>query len=364
MEKSTLQFNKEGLERNNVYALRALLQMYGIRRRPGNGKSGEKTRVEMLEEIRASDRYHEDLKNQTIEGQPRASSTIKLDGDPIIVPDKLLNPTRPASKPKKKKASMTEERKPKPFILNMGLQLPPIDPTPKKPPTPDSKPAEVSRLPGADQPEELPKKKRSTSKVDPKRSESHQFNTLSAPLKDPKKGWPIKSNLLKVEKVEGDGNCLFRALAWWQYGDEEAHRQVRKEVVEWVKQHPTASAKYPGDLNTTLAELVRPSFSQWVDKMKKDKVYGDDVAIRGAAGLYGVNIFVVSSINTPVESTTKRGYIKYFPVDIETAEVTWGIVQQWHEEEVQRHFDVLTPKDTRVPKSWNINWKQFYKLNK
>ena len=346
MEKSNLQFNKEGLERNNVYALRALLRMYGIPRRPGtSGKTGEKTRIEMLDAIRASDRYHEDIKNQTVEGQPRASSTIKLDGDPLVIPDKLLNPKRPASKPKKKEA--------KPTIPQ---------------PTPDSKPAEMeppkSRIPGADQPEELPKKKREpVNKSKPGQSEYSKNLELTGESHygDPRHNWPIKSSTLQVVPIYGDGNCLFRALAWWRYaGKDDQYKKVRKEVVDWVAKNTDAPLSYPGD-SRMLDEVLD---EDWVNEMKKDGVYGDDVVIRGAATLYGVNIFMACSINTPIRDNTSelaKGYQKFFPVDIDKADETWGIVLQYHEKGAKRHYDVLTPKGTKVPRAWNMSWKQFYK---
>ena len=32
-------------------------------------------------------------------------------------------------------------------------------------------------------------------------------------------------------RIGGDGNCLFRSIAFWVYDDEECHNRVRNEVV-------------------------------------------------------------------------------------------------------------------------------------
>ena len=40
-----------------------------------------------------------------------------------------------------------------------------------------------------------------------------------------------------IEKVEEDGNCLFRAVARQILGCQEKHQEVRLEVVEWIIAH-------------------------------------------------------------------------------------------------------------------------------
>lgn len=36
----------------------------------------------------------------------------------------------------------------------------------------------------------------------------------------------------------GDGNCLFRALAFWKFGDQERHDDIRSRIVKFLTDHP------------------------------------------------------------------------------------------------------------------------------
>lgn len=40
-----------------------------------------------------------------------------------------------------------------------------------------------------------------------------------------------------VRDVKGDGNCLFRCLSLYLYGDENEHKTIRKEIVDFVCKH-------------------------------------------------------------------------------------------------------------------------------
>lgn len=39
---------------------------------------------------------------------------------------------------------------------------------------------------------------------------------------------------LKIEEQDGDGNCLFRAVAFQVYGDENLHTLLREKCMDYV----------------------------------------------------------------------------------------------------------------------------------
>ncbi|RWR72273.1 OTU domain-containing protein [Cinnamomum micranthum f. kanehirae] len=89
---------------------------------------------------------------------------------------------------------------------------------------------------------------------------------------------------LVERKVEGDGNCQFRALSDQFYRASEHHKFVRKEVVNQLKSHPEIYAGY-----------VPMAYGDYLKKMSKCGEWGDHVTLQAAADSYGVKIFVITS---------------------------------------------------------------------
>jgi hypothetical protein len=53
-----------------------------------------------------------------------------------------------------------------------------------------------------------------------------------------------RSPALSLAAVEGDGNCLFRALALWHTGGADAHSAIRAAVVDELRARPDAYAPF------------------------------------------------------------------------------------------------------------------------
>ncbi|KAH7690408.1 Ubiquitinyl hydrolase 1 protein [Dioscorea alata] len=85
-------------------------------------------------------------------------------------------------------------------------------------------------------------------------------------------------------KVEGDGNCQFRALSDQLYRTPEHHKVVRKQVVQQLKSH---SELYEG--------YVPMPYGDYLKKIAKSGEWGDHVTLQAAADSYGVKIFVITS---------------------------------------------------------------------
>ena len=115
--------------------------------------------------------------------------------------------------------------------------------------------------------------------------------TVEAMSKGAKKGQVqnikavIKAEGMSVKKMLGDGNCLFRSLSDQIYNDSGAnHKLVRKKVCNQLS------------INT---ESIREFFteddvniSEYIEKMKEDKVWGGNPEIAAAAKHYGRTITI------------------------------------------------------------------------
>ncbi|KAL6145785.1 hypothetical protein ACLB2K_056470 [Fragaria x ananassa] len=85
-------------------------------------------------------------------------------------------------------------------------------------------------------------------------------------------------------KVQGDGNCQFRALSDQLYHSPDNHDDVRRRVVNQLKSHPEIYEGY-----------VPMAYDDYLEKMSRSGEWGDHVTLQAAADSYGVKILVLTS---------------------------------------------------------------------
>lgn len=85
-------------------------------------------------------------------------------------------------------------------------------------------------------------------------------------------------------KVSGDGNCQFRALSDQIYKSPEYHKNVRKDVVEQLKD---SCCLYEG--------YVPMKYKQYCKKMAKSGEWGDHVTLQAAADKFAAKICLLTS---------------------------------------------------------------------
>lgn len=89
---------------------------------------------------------------------------------------------------------------------------------------------------------------------------------------------------LVESKVQGDGNCQFRALSDQVYRTTEHHQFVRQQIVNQLKLHADIYEGY-----------VPMAYDDYLKNMAKVGEWGDHVTLQAAADLYGIKVFVITS---------------------------------------------------------------------
>ncbi|XP_065868269.1 OVARIAN TUMOR DOMAIN-containing deubiquitinating enzyme 12-like [Euphorbia lathyris] len=89
---------------------------------------------------------------------------------------------------------------------------------------------------------------------------------------------------LVERKVQGDGNCQFRALSDQFYLTPEHHEFVRQQVVHQLKSYPETYEGY-----------VPMAYGDYLEKMSMSGEWGDHVTLQAAADSYGVKIIIITS---------------------------------------------------------------------
>mmetsp|Transcript_22360 Transcript_22360/g.37888 ORF Transcript_22360/g.37888 Transcript_22360/m.37888 type:complete len:527 (+) Transcript_22360:105-1685(+) len=100
----------------------------------------------------------------------------------------------------------------------------------------------------------------------------------------------LNKKKMHVVEVDGDGNCLFRAVAHQIWLDEDRHLELRKRCVSHMKKHAKRyAAFYDGDFMAYLAKMSQPG--QW----------GDDIEIRALEEVTDRLINIYSSHSDVIE---------------------------------------------------------------
>ncbi|KAJ1442344.1 hypothetical protein B484DRAFT_322076, partial [Ochromonadaceae sp. CCMP2298] len=97
---------------------------------------------------------------------------------------------------------------------------------------------------------------------------------------------------LNVFAIEGDGNCLFRAVSHQLYLHQDMHEELRASCVEHLVRHRSRFEVFCFDQD----------FDQHVRNMSKSGTWGDDLEIRALEEITDRVITIYSSDNkTPAE---------------------------------------------------------------
>ncbi|XP_048231857.1 OVARIAN TUMOR DOMAIN-containing deubiquitinating enzyme 9 isoform X2 [Ricinus communis] len=139
---------------------------------------------------------------------------------------------------------------------------------------------------------------------------------------------------LVESKVQGDGNCQFRALSDQLYRSAEHHKIIRERVISQLK---TCPEKYEG--------YVPMAYGDYLKKMSKTGEWGDHVTLQAAADSYGVKIFVLTSFRDTC-------YIEILPQTLKSERVIF--LSFWAEV----HYNSIYPEgelplpETKKKKRW------------
>lgn len=98
--------------------------------------------------------------------------------------------------------------------------------------------------------------------------------------------FPILKQLgLFASHIKGDGNCLFRALSDQFYGDDGGnHTLIRRKVVDCMRSN--------ADYFSTFLDSHNESFDQYLLRMARDGVYGDNMEIVAFARHFQVDVVI------------------------------------------------------------------------
>jgi len=153
---------------------------------------------------------------------------------------------------------------------------------------------------------------------------------------------------LKERLITPDGNCQFRALADQIMADQDRHPEVRTRIIDWLKRNE----RYAVDDNNSaclgdfLDRDLYPSWENYCKYMSANKAWGDHLTLVAATEAFGVNLWVLSSVevgDTPIQNNGLDPYITTLAPRIAKPNKTARLAH-YHE----LHYTSLHPKDPTV----------------
>ncbi|KAG2331888.1 hypothetical protein Bca4012_018540 [Brassica carinata] len=98
-----------------------------------------------------------------------------------------------------------------------------------------------------------------------------------------------QSKGFEIRRMLADGNCLFRAVADQVYGDSESYdltRQMCMDYMEHERDH--------------FSQFITEGFTSYLNRKRRDKVYGNNVEIQALAEMYNRPIHIYSYSTEPI----------------------------------------------------------------
>eukprot|EP00041_Stephanoeca_diplocostata_P030107 m.902475 g.902475 ORF g.902475 m.902475 type:complete len:155 (-) comp23689_c3_seq67:354-818(-) len=88
-----------------------------------------------------------------------------------------------------------------------------------------------------------------------------------------------------------DGACMFRAVAFHVFGDQEMHGQVRDQCMEYMLKN-----------RDHFAEFVTEDFDAYIERKSHDRCFGNHLELQAMSELYNRSIEVYSYSPVPINT--------------------------------------------------------------
>ncbi|KAH8739387.1 cysteine protease [Cryptosporidium ryanae] len=86
-----------------------------------------------------------------------------------------------------------------------------------------------------------------------------------------------------IKSIEGDGNCLFRAISFQLYETDEYHEIIRSFCMDIVEINKNSYSSFMSDY---------PNVESYINEKRKPGVWGDNIEIQAMSELYHIPIYI------------------------------------------------------------------------
>ena len=154
----------------------------------------------------------------------------------------------------------------------------------------------------------------------------------------------INPKNLEIIYVVGDGNCLFRVISIFKYGNEHMHNTIRQNIYnEALKRKP--------NIPNLIIDTERGKFKihDYINTIKDIGNYGGDLEISIAYQLYNINIAEYTEVRDIYDNLLSLNFSKYFNDDNDEKKILLLITNYNN-----NHFKIGFYNNTTIDYNYNL----------
>lgn len=150
----------------------------------------------------------------------------------------------------------------------------------------------------------------------------------------------MKSINYKIREIEGDGNCLYRAIADQVYGTENYFDIVKSRCIDYIE--------IEKDFFCQFIEGGKDKFEDYIAMKRMNGVWGDDIEIQALSEIYNRPIELYSHSKEPLKTfhetsnSYTRGYERENNNDTKDNNSKFPIRLSYHG---RSHYNSIIPMD-------------------
>ena len=107
----------------------------------------------------------------------------------------------------------------------------------------------------------------------------------------------LLQNNLQLREVEGDGNCMFRAVSDQVYGTDKHYQLIREKCMDYLV-----------ILRKFFEPYIDEDFDDYIKVKRKNKTWGDDVELEALSEIYNRPIEIYKESNKPLKTFHEKIY--------------------------------------------------------
>ena len=107
----------------------------------------------------------------------------------------------------------------------------------------------------------------------------------------------LLQNNFQLREVEGDGNCMFRAVSDQVYGTDKHYQLLREKCMDYLV-----------ILRKFFEPYIDEDFDEYIKFKRKDKIWGDDVELEALSEIYNRPIEIYRDNNKPLKTFHEKIY--------------------------------------------------------
>ena len=111
----------------------------------------------------------------------------------------------------------------------------------------------------------------------------------------------FRKNIFTKIKITGDGNCLFRAISYYKFGNENHHLSIRNLVYNYINENKESFYEFCYEENGYLIlkieqknQIINFNLNEYIDNIKQPGFFGGFIEIFTLSKIFNQPIIILT----------------------------------------------------------------------